>query len=344
MESNVLAVTMGDPGGVGPEIVLKALSSKRVWEMGVPVVVGDYEVLRHAKELFGIEISLIKLKTPDELRYEKGAVQVLDVGLVGDVSKLEIGKVTSSGGRVAFTCIKSAVELVLGGKAKGIVTAPINKEAFKASGYNFAGHTELIAELAGVQRSITMFMVDNLKIFFHTRHISLRRAIETLEPEGISESIVCADACLRSIDHRPRRIVLAALNPHASDGGLFGYEEERILARAIDLARLKGVDVTGPVPADSVFHLALQGKYDAVVSLYHDQGHIAAKTYDFFRTVSVTFGFPFMRTSVDHGTAFDIAWKGVANPESMIEAILACFRFSGKYNPSVFQPWPARDV
>jgi 4-hydroxythreonine-4-phosphate dehydrogenase len=328
---------MGDPGGVGPEIVLKALLSEKVWEKGVPVVVGEYEVLRRAKEMLGIDIPIIKLNEPEDVRYKKGTAQVIDVGLVGDALKIEVGRVTPLGGRVAYACIKRAVEIVLSGKAKGIVTAPINKEAFKASGHNFAGHTELIAELSGVQQSITMFMVDNLKIFFHTRHVSLRRAIEMLEPEGVAESIVSADACLRSIDHQPRRIVLAALNPHASDGGLFGDEEERILDYACRLARLKGVDVTGPIPADSVFHLAIQGKYDAVVSLYHDQGHIAAKTYNFFRTVSVTFGLPFMRTSVDHGTAFDIAWKGVANPESMIEAILACFRLSGKYDPSVFR-------
>lgn len=343
MKGNVLAITMGDPGGVGPEILLKALMSDKIWKMGVPVIVGEYEVLRRAKEMLGIDISIIKINEPGDFRYEKGAAQVLDVGLVSDASKLEVGRVTSLGGRVAFACIKRAVEIVLSGKAKGIVTAPINKEALKASGHSFTGHTELIAELAGVQQSITMFMVDNLKIFFHTRHVSLRRAIEMLEPEGVAESIVCADACLRSIDHRPRRIALAALNPHASDGGLFGDEEERILNHACRLARLKGVDVTGPIPADSVFHLAIQGKYDAVVSLYHDQGHIAAKTYDFFHTVSVTFGLPFMRTSVDHGTAFDIAWKGIANPESMIEAILVCFRLSEKYDPSVFGSWFVKD-
>jgi 4-hydroxythreonine-4-phosphate dehydrogenase len=337
MEESVLAITMGDPGGVGPEIVLKALLSERVWKMGIPVVVGDYEVLIHAKNMLGVDISLVRFNEAGDLKHENGVTPVLDVGIVGDASKMEVGRVTPLGGRVAYASIKRAVELVLSGKAKGIVTAPINKEAFKASGYNFAGHTELIAELAGVPWSITMFMVDKLKIFFHTRHVSLRRAIEMLEPGGVAESIVLADTCLRSIDLRSRRIALAALNPHASDGGLFGDEEERILMRAIDLARLKGVNVVGPVPADSVFHLALQGKYDAVVSLYHDQGHIAAKTYDFFRTVSATFGLPFMRTSVDHGTAFDIAWKGIANPESMIQAIIACFELSKKYDPSVFR-------
>jgi 4-hydroxythreonine-4-phosphate dehydrogenase len=178
-----------------------------------------------------------------------------------------------------------------------------------------------------------MFQVDRLRIFFHTRHLSVRNMLQSLSSEGVVESIVRAHHCLESIGLDRGKLALAALNPHASDGGLFGNEEERILQPACTEARERGVDVEGPVPADSVFHLALNGRYDAVVSLYHDQGHIAAKTYDFHRTVSVTLGLPFIRTSVDHGTAFDIAWEGRANAESMHEAIRACFDLAGTYKP-----------
>lgn len=334
MKGTVVAVTMGDPGGVGPEIVLKGLLSDAVWKKGVPVVVGDYAVLERVRDMLGIDVSLRKVRGIGEVNGRPGTVNVLDQEVIGDIAALPVGKVTPEGGRAAFTCIQKAVDLALQGEVMGIVTAPINKEALRAAGYRYPGHTELLAELSGKRKSRTMFMVDQLKIFFHTRHMSLREALETLEPEGVFESIISVDKCLSSIGYSGSRIALAALNPHASDGGLFGNEEERVLVPACRRARQSGVDVDGPVPADSVFHLALHGKYDAVVSLYHDQGHIAAKTYDFFRTVSVTFGLPFMRTSVDHGTAFDIAWKGIANPASMVEALLACFNLAEKYDPS----------
>ena len=258
---------------------------------------------------------------------------VLDLGAVPRVDGLRVGAVTAAAGRAAVSYIERAVQLARAGLVRGIATAPINKEALRAAGYPGSGHTEMLAELFGSGGSVTMFQVKNLRIFFHSRHLSLRAMLDSLDAGGVEKSIVSADACMASIGLERPRLALAALNPHASDGGLFGDEERRILIPACARARERGIDVQGPVPADSVFNLALEGRFDAVISLYHDQGHIAAKTYDFYRTVSVTFGLPVIRTSVDHGTAFDIAWQGKADPVSMNEAIGSCFRLAGRYRP-----------
>jgi 4-hydroxythreonine-4-phosphate dehydrogenase len=270
-------------------------------------------------------------------------VPVLDVPLTDPpparaelVESLEKGKVSALGGRAAVNAIERAVALALEGAVAGIATAPINKEALREAGCAYIGHTEMLAGMAGGAGGFTMFQVDRMRIFFHSRHTSLRDAIDGLTVPGVADSLKQAHNCLRAIGLKKPRLALAALNPHGSDGGLFGDEEQRILVPACAAARERGVDVEGPVPADSVFHLALGGGCDGVLSLYHDQGHIAAKTYDFYRTVSVTLGLPFVRTSVDHGTAFGIAWQGKANPLSMTEAILACRDLAGRYEPAVF--------
>jgi len=332
---NVL-VTMGDPAGIGPEIVLRGVGSPSLWK-GTAVVVGDLSVLRTVKERLGINAEIVAVQSIDDAEGLETCVPVLDVGAVGDVSKIEAGRISRIGGEAAVRYMERAVELVLNGKADGIVTAPINKESLREAGYRYKGHTEMLSELTGTH-GVTMFMVDNLKIFFHSRHVALKKAIEDLTVEGVAGSIENASACLRSIGYDRHVLALAALNPHSSDGGLFGHEEERILGPAIRRARDRGVDVRGPVPADTVFFQALNGAYDGVVSLYHDQGHIAAKTHDFDRTVSVTLGLPFVRTSVDHGTAFDIAWSGRARSTGMEEAIKACFELAAVYRaPDLIQ-------
>ena len=325
-----VAVTMGDPSGIGPEIVLK--NAKQLCGSG-SVVVGDMSVLEAVRRKLHLNVSLVKIDRVADAADAGGAVPVLDLGIIKDVSSLEVGTVSSIGGRAAVAYIQRAVELALGGEVNGIATGPINKEALREAHFPYTGHTEMLSELSGGGKSMTMFMVDRLRIFFHTRHLSMKMMLENLSSEGVVESIVQSHRCLASVDMGRGKLALAALNPHASDWGLFGDEEEKILIPACEEARRRGIDVLGPVPGDSVFHLGLQGRYDAVVSLYHDQGHIAAKTYDFYRTVSVTFGLPFIRTSVDHGTAFDIAWGGVANPLSMGEAISAAFDLARRYKP-----------
>jgi 4-hydroxythreonine-4-phosphate dehydrogenase len=333
-----IAITMGDPAGVGPEIVLRSLKTESVAECGKYLLVGDLRVLEAVKRRLGLSLSLEPVD-PDgrEIGGSPLSIPVVDLGIVKDIGELAVGKVSGLGGRCAAACIEKSVDLALRGLVRGIATAPINKEALKKAGYHYIGHTEMLAELSESRDSVTMFLVDAMRIFFHSRHESLKSVIEGLSVDGIVRSIRLADRCLASLGIKGRRLALAALNPHASDGGLFGDEEARFLIPGVEQAKKAGIDVTGPVPADSVFHMALDGKFDGVISLYHDQGHIAAKTYDFYRTVSVTLGLPFIRTSVDHGTAFDIAWKGIANPVSMQEALLACSELAGRYDPKVLR-------
>ncbi len=327
---------MGDPSGVGPEIVLRACTSERVVRVkGTVVVCGDMAVMEAVRDRLGMDVKIRRVESVDEALDTGDAVPVIDTGIVKDVSSFRVGEISKLGGRAAVACVRKAADLALDGKVDGIATAPINKEALRKAGFSFKGHTEMLSHMAGSSSSVTMFMVDNLRIFFHTRHISLRKMMEELNIAGVTDSILFADICLRSLGYVKRRLALAAFNPHASDGGLFGSEEAEILVPACAEARERGTDVKGPLPADSVFHRALEGEFDAVLSLYHDQGHIAAKTYDFYRTVSVTLGLPFIRTSVDHGTAFDIAWKGTANPVSMEEAIISCFDLAQQYVPII---------
>ncbi len=330
---NAIAITMGDPAGIGPEIILKSFLDGRIWEKGIPLVIGDYEVLKEIKRRQAIQLEIRKVLNTEEARSATGTVPVLDQMMVPDVSALPVGKVSILGGRAAVQYVRKAIDLALRGEVKGIATAPINKEAIIEAGSQYIDHTEMLSGMSGRRKVTTMFMVDKLKIFFHTRHMSLDQAIKTLTVGDVTETILLADRCLGSLGYEKSSIALAALNPHASENGLFGVEEEKVLIPACQAAREKGVQVEGPVPADSVFFLGLEGKYDAVISLYHDQGHIAAKTYDFYRTVSMTLGLPFVRTSVDHGTAFNIAWQGLASHVGMIEAILACFDFAERYSP-----------
>jgi len=333
MDKHMIAIPMGDPAGVGPEIVLKALSEDRDRYNGIPVITGDISVLNALKDKLSIPIELKSVSDTDNIALETIEVPVFDTGMINEAKDIEPGVVTPLAGKAAVSYIKKAVELCKEGKTLGIATPPINKEALRAAGFHYIGHTEMLAEMFEVEKSYTMFMIDRLRILFHTRHLSLLDAIRSLDTEEVFQSIETAQKCLRSIGEEAGKIALAALNPHASDGGLFGNEERDILEPAVKMAQQKGIPAVGPIPADSVFYFALEGKFDAVVSLFHDQGHIASKTYDFYRTVSVTFGLPFIRTSVDHGTAYDIAWKGIANPISMEEAIKACFDLAPRYRP-----------
>ena len=333
MKPIVIAVPMGDPAGVGPEIALRAIADPDVWKEGVPLLIGDLSVLQAVSRKLGLPAKLRRVNDPSGISGSPDDLPVMDLGMVPDLAALPVGHVSALAGKASVAYIRKAVELCMSGAAAGVATTPINKEALKAAKEPYIGHTEMLAEMSGATKSYTMFLVDKLRILFHSRHLSLKQAIERLTTDDVVHSIETAAKCLTSIGLPAGTIALAALNPHASDGGLFGDEEARFLAPAVEEARKRGINVVGPVPADSVFYFGLQGKYDVVVSLYHDQGHIASKTYDFYRTVSVTFGLPFIRTSVDHGTAFDIAWKGIANPVSMKEAMLACFRIAPLYRP-----------
>jgi len=343
MESNgvvkkdLIAVTMGDPAGIGPEVVVKSIIDNTISDKCLPIVVGDKTVLDEITRKLNVDVQ-IRTISEDHIKGidgENDVIYILDMNIIKSINELEIGRVSELGGRASYLYLEKSIELAKKGYVKGIVTAPINKESIKLYGIHEAGHTEILGRLTNSSQIVTMFTIDKMKIFFYTRHISLKEAIKSLSVENLYSTILFSYKSLLSIGYKKPKLALAALNPHASDGGLFGYEEAKILTPACNKAKDHGINIIGPVPADSVFHQCLKGKYDAVLSLYHDQGHIAAKTYDFFRTVSVTLGLPFIRTSVDHGTAFDIAWKGVANPVSMIEAIIAGCKLAKIYRPLI---------
>ena len=247
---------------------------------------------------------------------------MLDIGVTSGYP-ITPGKVSAIAGRSAITAVEAATRLALDRQVDAVVTAPINKEAIWAAGSEHLGHTEMLGELTGARESTTMFIVRGLKIFFSTRHTSLRQAIEQIDRDRVSAAIGSALTALRVFGHPRPRLAVAALNPHGGEGGHFGREEIDHIAPAVEAAKAGGAEVAGPVPADSVFHQALEGRYDGVLAQFHDQGHIAAKTVDFDGTVSVTVGLPILRTSVDHGTAFDIAGTGRASHRTMVAAALA---------------------
>ena len=331
----VLLVTMGDPAGIGPEICVKALWHPVVSRVSTPVIVGIPEVLAwYAARLTAgpartaaPAVSIIA--SPDEAPDRPGTLAVIPAG-EATFDLATTGTVTPEAGTAAYAALTRAIALVQSGEADAIVTSPLNKEALVASGSPYIDHTEALAAITRTS-PLTMFEVGSLRIFFATRHVSLQQSIYLLDKALVVKAIAGAAMNMRRIGFPAPRLALAALNPHAGEGGLFGRQEIETLAPAVAEARGRGIDVRGPVPADSVFAQGLKGRYDAVISLYHDQGHIAAKTYDFERTVSVTLGLPFIRTSVDHGTAFDIAGKGIASEVSLVEAIKSAARYALPY-------------
>ena len=323
-----IAIPMGDPAGVGPEIVVKTAVSKEILDLCDLVVIGDKNVLEKAIEICQVNLKIHTIKNIEEGKYEKGILNVIDLENV-DMNTLEYGQVQGMCGKAAFEYIKKCVELAMEHKVDAIATTPINKESLKAGNVNYIGHTEILGDLSNSRDPLTMFEVDNMRVFFLTRHMSLRRACDAITKERVLEYIERCTKALKQLGVSGKMAV-AGLNPHSGEHGLFGDEEVKEITPAIEEAQKLGYDVVGPVGADSVFHQALQGRYAAVLSLYHDQGHIATKTYDFERTIAITLDMPFLRTSVDHGTAFDIAGKGIVSAVSMIEAV----KLAAKYAPN----------
>ena len=316
----VLAVTMGDPAGIGPEIAVRALLSPEVRAISRSFLIGDARVLQRALSVCGLSATLNRIAGPEALADREGVIDVLHQETV-DPDKLRMGEVQALGGEAAYAAIRTSIELAMAGRVAGVATTPINKESLKAAKIPFIGHTEMFADQTGAREEMTMFTISGLKIFFLTRHVSLIEACRQITRERVLKGIENSLKALGQLGIATPHLAVAALNPHGGEDGLFGREEIEAIKPAIVAARERGMRVSGPVPADSVFHMARIGRYDAVLSLYHDQGHIAAKMMDFEKTVSVTLGLPILRTSVDHGTAFDIAGTGKASAVSMIEAI-----------------------
>ena len=329
----LIAVTLGDPCGIGPEVVAAALATPDVRAVCRPVVVGSAAVLSDAVALVGASLEVVPVDAPDDAPQDPGVVPVLDAGDL-DLAAVRPGRLSAEAGRVAVEWALRAGALCLSGDAGAMATAPINKEAARLAGYEEVGHMELLQRLSGADKVATMLISGGLRVVHLTTHRSLRRACDAVTTESVLSMVALTDESFRAWGFARPRIGVAALNPHASDGGLIGDEEELQIAPAVAAARERGINATGPVPADIVFHQAIQGRYDAVLAMYHDQGHIPVKVHGFEQSVSVNLGLPFVRTSVDHGTAFDIAGKGAASAVSMAEAImLAAALASGRGLP-----------
>lgn len=324
----MIAIPMGDAAGIGPEITVKSLAKEEIYTLCKPLVVGDARIIQKAIDVTGVQLTVNVVMTPTDGKYEFGTIDIIDLANI-DLDAFEPGQVSAQNGSASFEFIKTSVELAMKGEVKALATTPINKESLKAGKVPYIGHTEMLEDLAQSKDPLTMFQVKGMRIFFLTRHVSVADAIKQMTKERVYDYLVRCDKALARLGVECRKFAVAGLNPHAGEGGLFGMEEVEEIKPGIELAVAAGIDAVGPVPADSVFYQALNGRYDAVLSLYHDQGHIAAKMTDFHRTISITNGLPFLRTSVDHGTAFDIAWKNIASEVSMYE----CIKLAAEYAP-----------
>lgn len=327
----ILALTLGDPAGIGPEIVARTLADPPAVSARA-VAVGDAAILRRAVRICGLDVTVKPIADVEQARFDDGVIEILDQEIAGE--ELPFGEVSEVAGRSAIGAIETATKAAMDGAVDAVVTAPIHKEAIWAAGSPFLGHTEMLGDLTGSDRHQTMFVVHGLKIFFTTRHMSLRQALDGITRDAVLHAIEESWTALRVLGHDEPRLAVAALNPHGGEGGSFGREEIEHIGPACELARDREMDVAGPIPADAVFHHGLEGRYDAVLSHFHDQGHIAAKTLDFEGAITVTMGLPIIRTSVDHGTAFDIAGQGVASHAGMMAAFEAGAEFA-PYRDSV---------
>lgn len=330
MDRPIIGIPLGDPAGIGPEIVAKALANEEIYKKSRPLVIGESSIVLQALMICDLELEVHFVKEPGEGLYEYGTIDLIDLENV-EQNKLQIGKVQAMAGQAAFDFIKKTVELAMSRQIDAMATTPINKEALKAAGINYIGHTEILGDLSGSHDPLTMFQVHDLRVFFLTRHVSLRKACDLVTKERVLDYLIRCTEAMQRLGIQNPKFAVAGLNPHSGEHGLFGDEEDREIVPAIEAAKEKGLNVIGPVPADSVFHFGLKGAYDAVLSLFHDQGHIATKMVDFERTVAVTNGLPFLRTSVDHGTAFDIAGTGKASGVSMEEAIKLAVRYAQSF-------------
>ena len=312
----ILGITMGDSSGVGPEILLKAFRDGQVRHN--VVVFGDLAILAHCSQTLGYGVPLRKAAGASD--WQSGALNVLDLGRLG-INDLAVGRISAKSGAAAREYVIAATKAALAGEIDGFATLPINKEATQLTDPGFTGHTELVAALCGVEDAVLMLASDALIVTHVSTHVSMRQAIERVKRERVAKVIRMTCDAVRRL--RPEaRVAVAGLNPHAGENGLFGREELEEIAPAVAQARSEGLPVEGPVPPDTVFYLAVARKrYEAVVCMYHDQGHIPLKLLDFEGGVNTTLGLPIIRTSVDHGTAFDIAWKGVASTKSFLRAL-----------------------
>jgi 4-hydroxythreonine-4-phosphate dehydrogenase len=313
----LLGLTVGDPAGIGPEVTLMAARDPRSRVARV-VAIGSLEALRAAREVLSDGQRLREVAAVSDARCEPGT---LDVITVPSDRPVTFGRLSAVAGQIAFEGVRSAVALALRGDIDGIVTAPLNKEAIALAGHAYPGHTEILAELTGTREFAMMLTAQKLRVVHVTTHVGIRQMLERVTTDRVLTTVRLAHRSLQQMGIASPSVAVAGLNPHAGEGGLFGDEEARVITPAITRARSEGIDATGPWPADTLFGRAVAGDFDVVVAMFHDQGHIAVKVLGFETGVNATIGLPIVRTSVDHGTAFDIAGTGRASHDSMVEAI-----------------------
>ncbi len=327
----LLGITMGDPAGIGPEIAVKAFMNKNIYKICRPIVIGDASVLKHAVSILGDNIKVNPVNDIQDAKLKFGTMDVYDLKNV-DIDKLELGKVSLMAGNAAFESVRTAIELAMRKEIDGTVTGPIHKEAINLAGHHFSGHTEIYGHFTRTKKYAMMLVEGNMRVIHVTTHVSLRNACDLIKKKRILDVIKLADLGCKNLGIKSPRIGVAGLNPHSSDGGLFGWEETKEIIPAIKSARRLGINAEGPIPADTLFPKAKGGSYDIVVAMYHDQGHIPLKLmgfnwneiknkWDSVSGVNITVGLPIIRASVDHGTAFDQAGKATASEESLLNAI-----------------------
>ena len=337
----IVAITMGDPASIGPEITIKALAGHAgLYDSCRPLVIGDAEVMRRARGMVDREDVVIHaVRAVSEALFTPGTIDVFDMGLV-DIGRLKLGEVSVMAGEAAFQYVKKAIEMAMSGEVDGTVTNALNKEAINLAGHHFSGHTEIYAHYTGTGKYCMMLAHRNMRVTHVSTHVSLREACDRVKKERVLEVIRMSHEACRDLGIEKPRVAVAGLNPHCGEGGLFGDEEIREIAPAIEAARAEGIDASGPYPPDSVFSKLRGGWYDIVVCMYHDQGHIPMKVtgfvydseagkWDSVEGINLTLGLPIVRVSVDHGTAFDQAGTGTASERSLLNAIDYGVRLSG---------------
>ncbi|WP_113881150.1 MULTISPECIES: 4-hydroxythreonine-4-phosphate dehydrogenase PdxA [Cytobacillus] len=318
----VVGITMGDAAGVGPEIILKSLAESEMYEISNPLVIGDRKILERAKSFVdsGLVIEAVKADQLNEIPYKHGVVHCLDLDLLPE--DLPIGQVSPAAGDAAFQYLAKAIEMAKENSIDAICTAPLNKEALQKGGHMYPGHTEILADLTNTKDYSMMLSAPNLRVIHVTTHVGIIDAVKMINPERVYHVLKLAHDTLKKAGIESPKIAVCGINPHAGENGLFGYgEEEEKVIPGVEKAQAEGINAVGPLPADTLFFRAVRGDFDIVVAMYHDQGHGPVKVLGLDAGVNITVGLPIIRTSVDHGTAFDIAGKGIADEKSLMEAM-----------------------
>jgi 4-phospho-D-threonate 3-dehydrogenase / 4-phospho-D-erythronate 3-dehydrogenase len=327
----ILAVTVGDPAGIGPEIAVKTFSGNEIYTMCRPVLVGHKISIREAISISGLTLQINQIQSVSEAIFKPGTIDFISIG-DEYAQKIKKGIVSAEAGDIAFKSVVKAIELAKSKEVDGTVTGPIHKEAIHMAGHHFSGHTEIYAHYTGTKKFAMLLVDENIRVIHVTTHVSLRKACDLIKKERVLEVIHLMENGLKKLGIDNPRIGVAGLNPHSGDGGLFGDEDRDEILPAVLEAQKEGIDAEGPIPSDALFAQANGGKYDGCVAMYHDQGHIPFKLLGFnwdkkkktmksVKGVNITLGLPILRTSVDHGTAFEIAGKGLASPDALIQAI-----------------------